>query len=108
MKYGTLMENFKVKQASGMMVVLFIIFSLSAMTGCSQSVDEVTITGHGRPTIPPTLNRNMIYNVDLTGTSEIIPTSTTKILGDHSLGGTALRTMSSSASLRMTSGIGIE
>ena len=108
MKNGTSMKKFKSSQTSRMMFMASFIFCISVLSGCGQSVDEVTITGPGHQPIPPTSNRNMLYNADLTGTSEIVPTSTTKILGDHSLGGSALRTVSSSLSLRMTSGIGLE
>ena len=102
------LQNFNPTQASTLMLWVIFVCTLSLISGCSQSVDEVTISGPGRPAIPPTVNRNLLFNSDLTGTSEIIPTSASRIVKDHSMGGAALRTVSTSSSLRMTSGIGIE
>ncbi len=89
---------------------LFILYTLLtalalSSLGCSQSVDDVGITGPPQVISQP---RNLIVNRDLTGTNPIAPVSTSTVLGDHSVGGNALRTSSSSSSYRMLSGVGIE
>lgn len=105
------LQNFNPRHLNAIMLRVISICALVIFSSCSQSVDEVTIGGPGHPAapvVPVTVNRDLLFNSDLTGTSEIIPTSISRIVKDHSMGGTALRTMSTSSSLHMTSGIGIE
>lgn len=84
--------------------LLFAVFGI-VLAGCSQSVDTVSIQPINPP---PVLTPNYITHTDLQGTSFTAPTSTTRRLGIHSFGGSNERTISTSGSFRMTSGIGVD
>ena len=91
-----------------MMVLIVFVFALGLISGCSQFVDQPAITGPGLPAAPPTTNRNLMFNADIAGTSILTPVSNSRAMTLNTVGATALRTVSSSSSLNMTSGIGIE
>jgi hypothetical protein len=95
-------KNLETKQKITPMgfVVFVCVFSMF-ITACSQSVDEVNI--HGPPP-----GRSVLLNSDLSGAATSPPSSVSRSMGDHSVGGMGLRTQSTSASRRMVSGIGVE
>jgi hypothetical protein len=84
-------------------IYLILPLAFAFFIGCSQSVDDVKVNRR-----VPAAGQSIILNADLSGASTNFPTSASRIMGDHSLGGNGLRTSSASASLRMTSGIGVE
>lgn len=70
-------------------------------SACSQNVDSVSIVRTGPP-------RGAIFNSDLTGATATTPVSPSLIMSIHSAGAGGLRTSGTSASLIMTSGIGVD
>lgn len=102
------LATFKSGCASKMMWLIVIAFGVITISGCSQSVDEIKITGPGKPPADVTNQLRFVFNTDIIGTSLVIPVSASRVLNDNVLGANSLRTTSSSPSLQMTSGIGIE
>ncbi len=94
--------------ASKVMLVISFVFAFLLLSGCSQSVDEISIEGDKKQIGNPSSFGNRLFNTDLQGTTSTLPVSASTVLGDHSMGANALRTSSSSPSFRLTSGIGIE
>lgn len=99
----TIMKYFKYRLIRS----LFFILLLNLISACSIPVNDVSISGRGRPNFKPVLV-NAHFNADLVGTSDVVPVSTTLKLPDHSLSANTMRTSSTSTSLRMTSGIGLQ
>lgn len=81
---------------------LFIIALLWLASGCSQSVDNVSIE---RRLILP---EQYITTTDIQGGTSSVPASASRRLGIHSLGGSNLRMSSTSANYRLTGGIGVD
>src|SRR3954465_10859513 len=92
----------KIKQTSVAQAALFAFIFSVLLFGCSQSVDEVKVSG-SPPSAP---GRHILMNTDLSGAASSFPTSVSRSMGDHSVGGNGLRTSAISASRRMISGIG--
>lgn len=82
---------------------LSIVFVLVA--GCSQSVNKVNVTPKN-PVTPGTLES--ITTTDVQGATTVTPMSASRTMVNHALGGTAVRTTSSSVSFRMTSGVAVD
>lgn len=86
----------------GVKVNLFFLLAIFLSLGCSQGVDSVQITRRvARP-------EAYITTTDTQGSTSTVPAGPTRRLGIHTLGGSNLRTKSTSASYRMTSGIGVD
>ncbi len=100
--------TFKTNLASKKMLAVLFASVLFFLAGCSQSIDRVNIAPRGDLPPPPSSFGDRLFNVDLSGTSVTMPISTSRVLIDHSMGGSSLRTASSSPSYRMTSGVGVE
>ena len=83
---------------------LLILASFFIFAGCSQSIDQVNIT----PLRPGSSNYVFAGDVEHQGGNSQDATSASAILSDPALGGNLMRTMSSSPSFQMSSGIGVD
>ncbi len=101
-------STFKTNLASKKMLAVLFASMLFFLASCGQSVDQISIAPRGNLPPPSSSFGDRLFNVDLSGTSLMMPISTSRVLIDHSTGGSSLRTASSSLSYRMTSGVGVE
>jgi hypothetical protein len=88
-----------------MKLLILLTVTVAFLNGCSQKVNVVKIKR--RTPLAPT-SFTYISTVDLQGATSVVPTSPTRRMSIHTLGGNNQRTNSTSASYRMTSGIGVD
>ncbi|MCM2282723.1 MAG: hypothetical protein NDI61_12850 [Bdellovibrionaceae bacterium] len=81
---------------------------LVVSAGCGQQVNSVVITPRDPRTTPSTSQVSFIANIELQGTTTARPSSSSLILVNHTAGGSAQRTSSTSTSFRLSSGIGVD
>jgi hypothetical protein len=100
----SLFNSMTIKRASGLAALFVFVQIISA---CSIPVNDVSITGKGRPNFNAVFVKTN-FNATFTGTTTVVPVSTSLKMSDHGISQGAQRTASSSTSLRMTSGIGLQ
>lgn len=84
---------------------LFLLFiGILLFAGCSQNIDQVSIT----PRYPENTNYVFVGDTEHQGGNSQTAQSTSAIMSEQYVGGNLTRTSSSSASFKMTSGIGVD
>ncbi len=87
-------------------LLLYIVMTGFLGAGCAEKKASVTPEGGGAPLGPTT--RVFIAHASLQGTTSIAPASSNHVMGIHGIGGSFVRTVSTSSNFRMVSGVGVD